>query len=182
MEENLTSTQKEVTELRSCLREVERSRLEARRELQELRRQVRHRTHQAQEVLVPSSLPLQPCPLLAAAQGPGRGEGAEGAGGGRAADPPGAGGAAGGGEGEGGLRPQAEAGRGRSLPGLAQERGTVQPRPVTPHVTEGVATSHKLLFYDSRFQNKSDNATFQSKLQFTGVSIEECEAYKVSFL
>lgn len=42
LEENLTSTQKEVTELRSCLREVERSRLEARRELQELRRQVRH--------------------------------------------------------------------------------------------------------------------------------------------
>lgn len=42
LEENLSSTQKEVTELRSCLREVERSRLEARRELQELRRQVRH--------------------------------------------------------------------------------------------------------------------------------------------
>lgn len=40
LEENFTSTQKEVTELRSCLREVERSRLEARRELQELRRQV----------------------------------------------------------------------------------------------------------------------------------------------
>lgn len=38
----MSSTQKEVTELRSCLREVERSRLEARRELQELRRQVRH--------------------------------------------------------------------------------------------------------------------------------------------
>lgn len=42
LEENLSSNQKEVTELRSCLREVERSRLEARRELQELRRQVRH--------------------------------------------------------------------------------------------------------------------------------------------
>lgn len=42
LEENLSSTQKEVTELRSCLREVERSRLEARRELQELRRQVIH--------------------------------------------------------------------------------------------------------------------------------------------
>lgn len=41
LEENLSSSQKEVTELRSCLREVERSRLEARRELQELRRQVR---------------------------------------------------------------------------------------------------------------------------------------------
>lgn len=40
LEENFLSTQKEVTELRSCLREVERSRLEARRELQELRRQV----------------------------------------------------------------------------------------------------------------------------------------------
>lgn len=40
LEENFSSTQKEVTELRSCLREVERSRLEARRELQELRRQV----------------------------------------------------------------------------------------------------------------------------------------------
>lgn len=40
VEDNLTSTQKEVTDLRSCLREVERSRLEARRELQELRRQV----------------------------------------------------------------------------------------------------------------------------------------------
>lgn len=42
LEENFSSTQKEVTELRSCLREVERSRLEARRELQELRRQVCH--------------------------------------------------------------------------------------------------------------------------------------------
>lgn len=42
LEENFSSTQKEVTELRSCLREVERSRLEARRELQELRRQVIH--------------------------------------------------------------------------------------------------------------------------------------------
>lgn len=42
LEENLSSNQKEVTELRSCLREVERSRLEARRELQELRRQVGH--------------------------------------------------------------------------------------------------------------------------------------------
>lgn len=41
LEENLSSAQKEVSELRSCLREVERSRLEARRELQELRRQVR---------------------------------------------------------------------------------------------------------------------------------------------
>lgn len=40
LEENFSSTQKEVAELRSCLREVERSRLEARRELQELRRQV----------------------------------------------------------------------------------------------------------------------------------------------
>lgn len=40
LEENFSSSQKEVTELRSCLREVERSRLEARRELQELRRQV----------------------------------------------------------------------------------------------------------------------------------------------
>lgn len=42
LKETLSSAQKEVTELRSCLREVERSRLEARRELQELRRQVRH--------------------------------------------------------------------------------------------------------------------------------------------
>lgn len=42
LEENLSSNQKEVAELRSCLREVERSRLEARRELQELRRQVGH--------------------------------------------------------------------------------------------------------------------------------------------
>lgn len=41
LEENLSSAQKEGTEFRSCLREVERSRLEARRELQELRRQVR---------------------------------------------------------------------------------------------------------------------------------------------
>lgn len=40
LEESLASAQKEVGELRSCLREVERSRLEARRELQELRRQV----------------------------------------------------------------------------------------------------------------------------------------------
>lgn len=40
LEENFSSAQKEVAELRSCLREVERSRLEARRELQELRRQV----------------------------------------------------------------------------------------------------------------------------------------------
>lgn len=40
LEENLASAQKEVSDLRSCLREVERSRLEARRELQELRRQV----------------------------------------------------------------------------------------------------------------------------------------------
>lgn len=40
LEESFVSVQKEVTELRSCLREVERSRLEARRELQELRRQV----------------------------------------------------------------------------------------------------------------------------------------------
>lgn len=45
LEENFSSTQKEVTELRSCLREVERSRLEARRELQELRRQVRTCCH-----------------------------------------------------------------------------------------------------------------------------------------
>lgn len=42
LKETLSAAQKEVTELRSCLREVERSRLEARRELQELRRQVRH--------------------------------------------------------------------------------------------------------------------------------------------
>lgn len=41
LEESLASAQKEVSDLRSCLREVERSRLEARRELQELRRQVR---------------------------------------------------------------------------------------------------------------------------------------------
>lgn len=40
LEETLASAQKEVGDLRSCLREVERSRLEARRELQELRRQV----------------------------------------------------------------------------------------------------------------------------------------------
>lgn len=40
LEESFASVQKEVTELRSCLREVERSRLEARRELQELRRKV----------------------------------------------------------------------------------------------------------------------------------------------
>lgn len=40
LEESFSSAQKEVTELRSCLRDVERSRLEARRELQELRRQV----------------------------------------------------------------------------------------------------------------------------------------------
>uniref|UniRef100_A0A8B9RJA6 Ciliary rootlet coiled-coil, rootletin n=1 Tax=Astyanax mexicanus TaxID=7994 RepID=A0A8B9RJA6_ASTMX len=40
-DETLASAQKEVGELRSCLREVERSRLEARRELQELRRQVK---------------------------------------------------------------------------------------------------------------------------------------------
>lgn len=40
LEDNLASAQKEVSDLRSCLREVERSRLEARRELQELRRQV----------------------------------------------------------------------------------------------------------------------------------------------
>lgn len=42
LEESFASVQKEVTELRSCLREVERSRLEARRELQELRRKVCH--------------------------------------------------------------------------------------------------------------------------------------------
>lgn len=42
LEETLASAQKEVGDLRSCLREVERSRLEARRELQELRRQVSH--------------------------------------------------------------------------------------------------------------------------------------------
>lgn len=42
LEESFVSVQKEVTELRSCLRDVERSRLEARRELQELRRQVCH--------------------------------------------------------------------------------------------------------------------------------------------
>lgn len=41
LEENFSCSQREVTELRSCLREVEKSRLEARRELQELRRQVR---------------------------------------------------------------------------------------------------------------------------------------------
>lgn len=40
LEESLASAQKEVSDLRSCLREVERSRLDARRELQELRRQV----------------------------------------------------------------------------------------------------------------------------------------------
>ncbi len=45
LEENFSSTQKEVAELRSCLREVERSRLEARRELQELRRQVSPASH-----------------------------------------------------------------------------------------------------------------------------------------
>lgn len=57
IEENLTATQKEVTDLRSCLREVERSRLEARRELQELRRQVRHQTPQvfSPPLLLPSS-------------------------------------------------------------------------------------------------------------------------------
>lgn len=44
LEESLSSAQREVAELRSCLREVERSRLEARRELQELCRQVHH-TH-----------------------------------------------------------------------------------------------------------------------------------------
>lgn len=43
LEESLASAQKEVSDLRSCLREVERSRLDARRELQELRRQVRPR-------------------------------------------------------------------------------------------------------------------------------------------
>lgn len=42
LEESFMSVQKEVVELRSCLRDVERSRLEARRELQELRRQVCH--------------------------------------------------------------------------------------------------------------------------------------------
>jgi len=42
LEESFSSAQKEVGDLRSCLREVERSRLEARRELQELRRQVGH--------------------------------------------------------------------------------------------------------------------------------------------
>lgn len=42
LEESFASVQKEVVELRSCLRDVERSRLEARRELQELRRQVCH--------------------------------------------------------------------------------------------------------------------------------------------
>lgn len=56
MEENLTSTQKEVTELRSCLREVERSRLEARRELQELRRQVRRQNRPARPARSGSSL------------------------------------------------------------------------------------------------------------------------------
>lgn len=45
LEDNLSCNLKEVTDLRSCLREVERSRLEARRELQELRRQVGHVFH-----------------------------------------------------------------------------------------------------------------------------------------
>ena len=45
LEESLAATQREVVELRSCLREVEKSRLEARRELQELRRQVRRHHH-----------------------------------------------------------------------------------------------------------------------------------------
>lgn len=41
VEEARTSTEKEAADLRGNLREVERSRLEARRELQDLRRQVR---------------------------------------------------------------------------------------------------------------------------------------------
>ena len=40
LEEGRNSTQKENADLRASLREVERSRLEARRELQEVRRQV----------------------------------------------------------------------------------------------------------------------------------------------
>lgn len=58
IEENLTATQKEVTDLRSCLREVERSRLEARRELQELRRQVRLQTPQVPPLPPFLSFPL----------------------------------------------------------------------------------------------------------------------------
>lgn len=41
LEEARAATEKEATDLRGNLREVERSRLEARRELQDLRRQVR---------------------------------------------------------------------------------------------------------------------------------------------
>lgn len=109
LEENFSSAQKEVAELRSCLREVERSRLEARRELQEQRRQV----------CCPSITPLSTDQfslrlflnevlLLAPAEGPGWREGAEREGGGRAADSPVAGGAKRGGEREGGFQPQAE--------------------------------------------------------------------------
>lgn len=57
IEANLTATQKEVTDLRSCLREVERSRLEARRELQELRRQVRRQAPQGFCFFLPTCSP-----------------------------------------------------------------------------------------------------------------------------
>lgn len=123
LEENLSSTQKEVAELRSCLREVERSRLEARRELQELRRQVRDAVTSpshlcdtesrswgmtslltsARHTLIIKSFSLAP------AEGPGWREGAEGEGGGRAADSPVAGGAKGGGERKRAFPPQTEA-------------------------------------------------------------------------
>lgn len=102
LEENFASTQKEVTELRSCLREVERSRLEARRELQELRRQVR-RPSVTKGLCFLSRLRLFPHRLTAlcrcalpgfstTAEGAGWREGAERDGGGRAADTPGPGG------------------------------------------------------------------------------------------
>lgn len=120
LEENLSSNQKEVTELRSCLREVERSRLEARRELQELRRQVRHAPSHLCNIMeetFQSRLPdCDSCVMLllflAPAEGPGWREGAEREGGGRAADSPVSGGAKRGGERQRGFHPQAEVNRG----------------------------------------------------------------------
>lgn len=128
LEESFASVQKEVTELRSCLREVERSRLEARRELQELRRQVRpppppRPPTPKRRVRIVDLLSHPPPPCFLAAEGPGCGEGAEGKRGRGAGHPPAAGGAEGGGEVQGALRAQAQADRSRDRPGVPQEGG-----------------------------------------------------------
>lgn len=108
LEESFASTQKEVTELRSCLREVERSRLEARRELQELRRQVCTPLHITALNFITTErfrMILGNVVYLAAAEDSRWRKGAERKRGGGAADASAGGGAEGGGKGERAVHP-----------------------------------------------------------------------------